>query len=110
MDLGRDPCRVFGREHRPKRVKSDAYGYASKGLYSHQIEKLNRIDRFGLKAITGRDVFYHGELQQLIAAENVVIAYTSRKSSENWGEWENKYPSLAKILIEIETQNAASIS
>ena len=95
-------------------MKSDAYAYASEGHYSPEIEKLYRIDRFGLKAITGRDVFFHAELKHLLVAENIVIAYKSRKAHEasegGWGEWENKNPILAQILIEIKTQNAASIS
>lgn len=84
----------------PKRVKADAYGFVSEGLYSKEMEKLYRIERFGLKAITGRDVFYHGEFLNLVAAKNIVFAYQSSQRAANWAEWSESNPDLAEILVE----------
>jgi hypothetical protein len=82
-------------------VKADAYRYASKGDYSPEIDMLYKIDRFGLEAITGRRLFYFGELQRLIVAENIVTAYKSRPK-DNWADWANDNPRMEKILIEAE--------
>lgn len=83
-------------------MKADAYRYASEGTYSREIDTLQKIDRFGIEAITGRRQFYYGELRRLIIAENISLAYRSRSASQNWGEWARKYPDLEKILIEAE--------
>mgnify|MGYP003464051790 CR=1 FL=1 len=63
---------------------------------------LAKIDRFGLEAITGRRKFYHGELSRLIIAENIVMAYNSRKQSNNWAKWASDNPEAEKLLIEAE--------
>jgi hypothetical protein len=75
---------------------------ASEGAYSPEIEKLRKIDRFGLEAITGRRMFYLHELQRLIYAENIVDAYASRQKSTNWVAWATSYPHLFEILGEAE--------
>lgn len=62
---------------------------------------LTKIERFGIEAITGRKVFYYGELRRMIIAENIVTAYRSRPK-DNWGEWAEKNPELAKILKDAE--------
>ena len=66
------------------------------------MEKLKRIDRFGLEAVTGRRVFYYGEIRRLIYAENVVNAYASRAQSKNWAEWTASNSRLSNILAEAE--------
>lgn len=71
-----------------------------------EIEKLHRIERFGLEPITGRRVFLHGEYRRLIAAESIVIAYESRKRSVNWTEWKQSNPKLADLLFEAEKEDA----
>ena len=63
---------------------------------------LAKVDRFGVKAITGRDVLYFGELRKLILAENIVHAYHSRRASTNWAEWTQTNPVYAGLLAEIE--------
>jgi hypothetical protein len=90
-----------GTRH-PKRVKALAYAYASEGAYSPEMEKLKRIDRFGLEAVTGRRVFYFSEIRRLIYAENIVNAYESRAQSKNWVEWATSRPRMAEILAEAE--------
>ena len=86
-------------------MKSDAYNYASEGLYSREIDTLAKIDRFGLEAITGRRQFYFYELRRLVTAENIVIAYRSRANSNNWVEWMQSNPSMAKLLAEVEIEH-----
>ena len=86
-------------------MKSDAYAYASEGLYSREIDTLAKIDRFGLEAITGRKQFYFYELRRLVTAENMVVAYRSRKQSENWAQWANDNPSMARLLAEVEIEH-----
>lgn len=47
-----------------------------------------------------------GELNRMIATENILIAYQSRKASDNWGQWGQDHPDLEKILIDAELINA----
>jgi hypothetical protein len=83
-------------------VKADAYLYASEGRPSKEIDKLRKIERFGLKAITGREVFFHHELRRMVCAENIVIAYRDRSRASNWATWANENHALANILLEAE--------
>jgi hypothetical protein len=55
-----------------------------------------------VRAITGRDVLYFGELRRLILAENIVQAYHSRRASANWAEWTASNPVYAGLLVDIE--------
>jgi hypothetical protein len=68
------------------------------------LDVLAKIDRFGVKAILGRDSFYFGELRRLIFAENIYKAYHARISSDNWAAWAEKNPVMAKILFELEKE------
>lgn len=83
-------------------MKSSAYLYAAEGLYSAEIDTLQKIDRFGIEAITGRRQFYFGELKRMIYAENIITAYRSRAQSDNWASWVNSNPKLADMLAEAE--------
>lgn len=83
-------------------MKALAYAHASEGKNSPEIEKLHRIQRFGLEAITGRRIFLLGEYCRLIAAENIVTAFNSRKRATNWAEWSQSNPHMAAILAEVE--------
>lgn len=102
MALRRDTACLSWGVRDPKRIKSDAYLYASEGQYSPEIAKLHRIDRFGLEAITGRRIFYFNELRCLMVAENIVLAYKMRERAENWAQWANENKQLAKLLTEAE--------
>jgi hypothetical protein len=95
---------LYRRVKSPKRVRASAYAYASEGEYSPEVEKLHRINRFGLEAITGRRQFYYAEYLALLTAENIVIAYQSRKAAENWAVWYADNPRLAQILLDIENE------
>jgi len=60
------------------------------------------IDRFGVDAVLGRRQLYFGETRRMIRAENIEIAYHTRKRSENWAKWASENPTFEKILIEAE--------
>lgn len=83
-------------------MKALAYAHAAGEGRSPEIGKLQKIDRFGLKAITGRDVFYFSEVNRLIYAENIVTAYEGRRQSKNWVEWATSNPVHAAKLAEAE--------
>ena len=70
--------------------------------YSKELDLLAKIDRFGVQAILGRNVLYLGELRAMIFAENILYAYRERHRSENWAEWADKHPHMAKLFFEIE--------
>jgi len=84
----------------PKRVKSDAYLYASEGHRSREIEKLQMIDRFGLEAVTGHRVLLFRDYQRMMTAQNIVAAYGSRAKSQNWAAWVVDNPKAAELLAE----------
>ena len=65
------------------------------------MDVLQKIDRFGVMAVMGRPVLFFGELNRMIYAENVVAAYRSRPR-DNWAEWTDKNPVLARLLAEAE--------
>lgn len=85
---------------------ADAYGYASEGRRSPEIEKLRRIERFGLEAITGRPVFLHRDYVRLVTVENIAAAYADRQRAENWAAWASEHPGMEKILNEAAKQYA----
>jgi hypothetical protein len=47
-----------------------------------------QIERYGAKAITGRDVLPARFVRDLLIAQNVEASFNSRAASENWGAWE----------------------
>lgn len=100
MDLERDYKDLHWRIRSPKRVKALAYAYASEGKHSPEIAKLRTIERFGLEAVTGRKVLLYNEYLRMVAAENVVTAYNSRKPYQDWAMWATDEPHLSKILNE----------
>lgn len=65
---------------------------------------LDYIDRFGVKAVTGRDTLGAGELKAMVMAENIRRAYWSRDAYKNsegkadWAEWAQKHPELNRYL------------
>lgn len=87
---------------RPKRLKAAAYAHACGEGISPEIRKLQRIDRFGLEAVTGRRVLYWRELIHMTYAETIATAYVSRSKSANWTEWAASNPRLAAVLADAE--------
>ena len=67
-----------------------------------ELALLAYIDRFGVRAILGRDVLRANEVLSMMIAENVVKAYLSRKASENWGKWASENPRYDDLLKSIE--------
>lgn len=83
-------------------MKTAALLYARDGQYSPEIDTLQKIDRFGIEAITGRKQFYFGELRRMIHAENIVTSYRSRAQSKNWAAWVRDNPVMSDILVDAE--------
>ena len=75
-----------------------AYGYASDGTYSAEIEAMKRIDRFGVHAVYGRPHLYEREMRQMIVAQNVISAYKSRSKATTWSAWVQDNPVEAELL------------
>jgi hypothetical protein len=63
---------------------------------------LSYIDRFGVEAVTGKNILPFGDARRMIVAENIVEAYRDRKKSGNWAEWAEKNPSAAELLRQVE--------
>jgi hypothetical protein len=99
----------MGGRTSPKRIKAEAYLYAEsigtdKPLpIPNDLMLLGYIDRFGVEAVMGRPILSAGEMRRMAAQENIVTAYQSRKTSENWAEWATKNPSLVSILADVES-------
>ena len=77
---------------------ADAYRCAEGGGVSKEIILGQRIDRFGVKAVFGRDVMGANEMSRIIIAENIVAAYKDRKKSSNWVEWQINNPQMSELL------------
>ena len=56
------------------------------------------IERFGVKAVTGRDVLTCAEIRGIQTADVIVRLFQRRAESENWAEWTKKNPRDAEIL------------
>jgi hypothetical protein len=69
---------------------------------------LGYIDRFGVRAVMGRDTLGAGEIRRMIVAENITEAWKSRDRYRdkdgvaNWSEWAGKHPQLNSILTTAE--------
>lgn len=103
---------MAGRDRSPKRIKVEAYKYAADEYTAEnkpppkpkELTRLSYIDRFGVMAVTGQAVLPAREIRKMLVAENILLAYNSRKKSDNWGKWAEEHPDLAKILEDIEVQ------
>lgn len=56
------------------------------------------IERFGVKAVTGKDVLTYAEIHAMRTADIIVSLYQQREASGNVAEWTNKNPKEARIL------------
>lgn len=63
---------------------------------------LRLIDRFGVRAVLGRDTLGAGEMRRMLTAERVVRAYRDRAGAANWAEWAKDNPDDSRLLIGIE--------
>ena len=91
-------------------MKAAAYQYAEgdtgRGLppVPYEIALLSYIDRFGARAVTGRETLAAGEIKRMLMAEQIVSAYQSRKASNKWAEWENANPYKSALLKAVEKE------
>ena len=83
-------------------MKVDAYNAAVDGHLPREVIDISYIDRFGVRAVVGRDVLSFGEIQRLLVVENIYNAYVSRKSADDWAKWATDNPHAAKILADVE--------
>ena len=67
-----------------------------------EIKLLSAIDRFGVKAVLGRDVLSAGEISRARYAETIIGAYRARERSESWVEFANKNKQASRILNDAE--------
>ena len=69
------------------------------------LKLLDAIDRFGVRAIMGRDTLGAGEMQSMMMADNVRRAWLSRNAyrdkdgMQNWAQWAEAYPELSQIIV-----------
>lgn len=60
------------------------------------------IDRFGAKAVTGKEILRPGLVSRITTVENVIMAYKLRKQAVNWASFDRENPELAAMLIKAE--------
>ena len=63
---------------------------------------LDAIDRFGVRAVMGREILSAGEISRSRYAEYIVEAYRARSSAKSWPEFSQAHPQAARILNEAE--------
>ena len=66
---------------------------------SRELAQLNYIDRFSAQSVMGRTLGYL-EIQHMVLAENVVNAYNSRISSDDFVRWNKDNKDGARLLEE----------
>ena len=76
-----------------------AYAYADSGGKSPEIRLLRYIDRFGVKAVLGKDVLSFREMRRMLHAEAIARAYFSR-SRQDAAEWVKDNPEMNIALRE----------
>jgi hypothetical protein len=84
-------------------LKVAAYQYAVSGdRKPAELMLMDAIDRFGVRAVTGRDVLAAGEILRARHAEFIVKSYRARAEAESWPEFINSNPAAALVLGEAE--------
>ena len=64
-----------------------AYAYADGvGPMPRELVILNSIDRYGVKAVLGRDVLGAKEMRRMAVCDNIKMWYDARKRDEKWSE------------------------
>jgi hypothetical protein len=78
-----------------------AYAYAEgAGPQPGELNKLALIERFGCKAILGREVLGGAELQRMLLAERIVRSHFDRTNAEDWAAWAKEHPHDNDLLNE----------
>lgn len=84
-------------------MKAEAYCFARDGSDPpKEYIDLGYIDRFGVRAVMGRDELAYREIQAMLTAENIISAYYSRSQTDNWAKWAQDNPQADKLLKEVE--------
>jgi hypothetical protein len=84
-------------------LKVAAYEYAVSGdRKPAELMLMDAIDRFGARAVTGRDVLTASEILRARHAEFIVKSYRARAEAESWPDFVNQNPHAAKVLNEAE--------
>jgi len=66
---------------------------------------LDYVDRFGVKAVTGKDVLGMKEMREMIIAENIRKAFWSRANftdgdgNNDWAALATRNPDLSRYLV-----------
>ena len=63
---------------------------------------LEMINRYGTRAVLGRDVLRASEIIRMNYCQNITAAYQARSQTEGWIEWIKRNPELAKALKDAE--------
>ena len=80
-------------------IPGAAYAYAcGDGEQPREIYILNCIDRFGVRAVLGRDVLGSKEIKLMAIAENIDRWYGERKRAENPAKWAEENVNEATAL------------
>jgi hypothetical protein len=58
------------------------------------------IDRFGVRAVLGRDTLRAGEIRRMLYAEALIEAYRDREKSTNWATWARENEARSEMLAE----------
>lgn len=84
-------------------MKAAAYNAAAGDGRPPSIAILGQsVERFGARAVLGRDTLSAGEIMRMNYCKNVEFAYHSRARADNWAQWAKDNPDLAHVLGEAE--------
>lgn len=73
-------------------MKAAAYAFGiGDGQPPAEYRLMQAIDRYGVRAVLGRDVLTCGELTRMRYTENIRLLCQARERSDNWAEWMNEY-------------------
>lgn len=61
-----------------------------------------KVDKYGVKAVYGRDVLTHAEIMGMSIADVVVRIYEQRAASNEWAKWMIDHPKEAAFLEAVE--------
>lgn len=81
---------------------AEAYLYASRGRYCVEVDKLRKIERFGVYAVTGKQELYYGEVCKMVFVENIVNAYHARANAPDPSRWLDANGEMGNLLAECE--------
>ena len=85
-------------------MTADAYRASAGEGGSAELSLAALAQRFGVRAVYGRETLYSYELRQILLAERVQRAYASRNKSDNWQAWAKANPADADLLGDIEAR------